>query len=57
MNAIIAEIFFLKKDRHKRCIENCPGVPAVVYNFNTKNIISFQDSFNAKGDLSFVLCI
>ena len=27
---------FLKKDRHKRRIENCLGVPGVIYNFNTK---------------------
>ena len=30
-------------------------VPGVIYNFNTKNLISFQDNFNAKGDLPFVL--
>ena len=47
--------FFLKKDRHKRHIENCAGVPGVIYNFNTKNLISFQDNFNVKGDLPFVL--
>ena len=47
--------FFLKKDRHKRHIENCAGAPGVIYNFNTKNLISFQDNFNAKGDLPFVL--
>ena len=46
--------FFLKKDRHKRHIENCAGVPGVIYNFNTKNLISFQDNFNAKADLPFV---
>ena len=26
-----------------------------MYNFNTKNLISFQDNFNAKEDLPFVL--
>ena len=46
---------FLKKDRHKKHIENCAGVPGVVYNFNTKNLTSFQDKFIAKGDLPFVL--
>ena len=45
----------LKKDRHKRHIENFAGVPGVIYNFNTKNLISFQVNFNAKGDLPFVL--
>ena len=46
---------FLKKDRHKRHIENCAGVPGVIYNFNTKSLISFEDNFHAKGDLPFVL--
>ena len=47
--------FFLKKGRHKRHMENCAGAPVVIYNFNTKNLISFQDNFHAKGDLPFVL--
>ena len=53
MNAIIADLF-LKKDRHKRHIENCAGVRGVVYNFNTKSLIRFQDKFHAKDDLPFV---
>ena len=53
MNAIIADLF-LKKDRHKRHIENCAGVRGVVYNFNAKSLIRFQDKFHAKGDLPFV---
>ena len=47
--------FFLREDRHKRHIENCAGIPGVVYNFNAKNLITFQDNFNAKGDLPFVI--
>ena len=46
---------FLKKDRHKRHIENGAGVPGITYNFNTKSLISFQGNFHAKDDLSFVL--
>ena len=42
-------------DISKRHIENCAGVPGIIYNFNTKNLISFQDNFNAKDDLPFVL--
>ena len=42
-------------DISKRHIENCAGVPGVIYNFNTKNLISFQDNFNAKDDFPFVL--
>ena len=39
----------------ERQIENCPGVLKVIYNFNTKNLISFQDNFNAKADLTIAL--
>ena len=52
---LLLQKLFLKKDRHKKHIENCAGVPGVVYNFNTKNLIRFQDNLNAKGDLPFVL--
>ena len=45
---------FLREDRHKRHIQNCAGVPGVVYNFNKKKIISFQDNFYVKGDIPFV---
>ena len=36
-------------------MENCSGVPGVIYNFNMQSLISFEDNFNAKGDLSFVI--
>ena len=36
-------------------MENCSGVPDVIYNFNTQSLISFEDSFHAKGDLPFVI--
>ena len=46
--------FFLREDRHRRHIENCAGVHWVVYNFNTKNLISFQDKVYAKREILFV---
>ena len=46
--------FFLREYRHKKHVKNCAGIPGIVHNFNTKNLIIFQDSFNAKGDLPFV---
>lgn len=46
---------FTREDRQKKHIENCSGVPGVIYNFNTKNLISFPDNFHAKGDLPFVM--
>ena len=36
-------------------MENCSGVPGVIYNFNTQSLISFEDNFHAKGDLPFVI--
>lgn len=47
--------FFIRKDRHRRHLENCSGVPRIIYNFNTQNLISFQDNFHAKGDLPFAV--
>ena len=47
--------FFLRPERQKRHMENCSGVPGVIYNFNMQSLISFEDNFNAKGDLSFVI--
>ena len=47
--------FFTRTDRHKNHLENCAGVPGVIYNFNNKNLISFQDNFNVKGNLH-LLC-
>ena len=40
--------------RQKRQMTNCSGRPGLVYSFNNQNLISYQDSFHAKGDVSFV---
>ena len=47
--------FFLRREIQKRHIENCSGVLGVIYNFSTQSLISFEDNFHAKGDLSFVI--
>ena len=47
--------FFLRPERQKRHMENCSGVPGVIYNFNTQSLISFEDNFHAKGNLPFVI--
>ena len=36
-------------------MENCSGRPGVLYNFNNQNLITYQDNFLAKGDVSFVI--
>ena len=39
--------------RHKRHLENCSGKPGVIYNFNNRRLISYQDNFKNEGDLPF----
>ena len=51
----IAENFFLRQERQKRHMEICSGVPGVIHNFNAQSLISFEDNFQAKGDLFFVI--
>ena len=46
---------FARADKRKRNIESCSGVPGVVYNFNNKNLVTFEDNFKSKGDLPFAL--
>ena len=36
-------------------MENCSGVPGVIYNFNMQSLISFKGNFHAKDDLPFVI--
>ena len=43
--------FFVRADKQKRYIENCSGVPGIVYNFYNKNLITFEDNFKSKGDI------
>ena len=47
--------FFVREDRQKRHIESCSSVPGVVYNFNNQDLVTFEDNFKSKGDLSFAL--
>ena len=42
--------FFARADKQKRHIENCSGVPGIIYNVNNKNIITFEDNCKSKGD-------
>ena len=47
-NVTIAEKKILRQERQKRHMENCSGVPGVIYNFNTQSLVSFDDNFHAK---------
>ena len=46
--------YFARADRRKH-IESCSGVLGVVYNFNNQNLVTFEDNFKSKRDISFTL--
>ena len=47
--------FFINPTKQKLHSKNCSGIPGIVYNFNNQNLISYQDNFNAKVDVPFVI--
>ena len=47
--------FFSEQTKQERHSKNCSGIPGIVYNFNNQNLITYQDKFNAKGDVPFVV--
>ena len=38
-------------------MEHCSGIPGIVYSFNNKNLMTFEDNLGYKGDLSVVAFI
>ena len=53
--SVIISTNFLFWKQGVKDMENCSGRPEVLYNFNNQNLISYQDNFHAKGDVSFVI--
>ena len=47
--------FFIRPEKQERHTKHCSGIPGIIYNFNNQNLISYQDNFNAKGDVPFVV--
>ena len=41
---------FARADIQKRHIQNCTGIPGIVYNFNNKNLVTLEDNFKSKGN-------
>ena len=39
---------FARPDKQKRDTEKCSAVPGIIYNFNNKNLITFEDNFKSK---------
>ena len=51
LSVIIVESFLQELTNKKRHIENCSGVPGIIYNFSNKNLTTFEDKFKSKGDI------
>ena len=49
--------FFARPDKHKRHMEHCSGIPGIVYSFNNKNLVTFEDNLGYKGNLPVVAYI
>ena len=48
LSVIIVESFLQELTNKKRHIESCSRVPGMIYNFNNKNLITFEDSFKSE---------
>ena len=47
--------FLARSEKHKKHMESFSGVSGIVYSFNNKNLVTFEDNFGAKGDLSMAI--
>ena len=52
---LLWKVFLARADKQKRHIENCSGVPGMIYNFNNRNLINFEDNFKSKGDMPIAM--
>ena len=49
--------YYGRKDKFDRHIENCAGQPGFVYNFNTQNLVTFEENLKFKRDIPFTAYI
>ena len=49
--------FYRRKGKFECYIENCTGQPDIVYNFNSQNLITFENDLKYKGDIPLVAYI
>ena len=47
--------YFLRQDKWKKHINICSGIPGIVYNFNTQNLVSYEDNLKYKGDIPITI--
>ena len=43
--------YYCRKDRYDRHIENCVGKPGFIYNFDTQNLLPFEENLKFKRDI------
>ena len=59
LNAITVLVTFfiqyIKKNKCKKSFKDFSGIPSILYNFNTQNLLSFKNNLKYKGDFSFVV--
>ena len=46
--------FYIRKVNCNKQIKHCSGIPVTLYNFNTENLITFEDNLNYERGLPFV---
>lgn len=46
--------FYGVKPKFDKHTENCGGIPGIIYNFSTQNLVSFEGNIGYKGDLLWV---
>ena len=49
--------YFARKDRFERHIKSCTGKPGFVYNFNTQNLLTFEENLKFKRDIPLTVYI
>ena len=49
--------YYSRKERFDKHIENCTGRPGFVYNFNTQNLLTFEENLKFKRDIPLTVYI
>ena len=49
--------YYVRTDKFDRHFKNCTGGPGYVYNFNTQNLLTFEENLKYKGDIPLVAYI
>ena len=47
--------YFRDKQKHLNHLNQCSGIPGVVYDFNTQNLVTYENNIKYKGDLPMTL--